>query len=59
MRGLGPFEEALGLRGVEAEGLRARFGGGELPERARVLRVVPRDGDDVLAGDPLLELAPS
>jgi acetyl-CoA carboxylase biotin carboxyl carrier protein len=38
---------------------RVRFGGGELPERARVLRVVPRDGDDVLAGDPLLELAPS
>lgn len=37
---------------------RVRFGGGDLPERARVLRVVPRDGDDVLAGDALLELAP-
>jgi acetyl-CoA carboxylase biotin carboxyl carrier protein len=27
-----------------------------LPERARVLRVIPKDGDDVMGGDPLLEL---
>lgn len=29
---------------------------GGLPERARVARVVPSDGDDLDAGDPLLEL---
>jgi acetyl-CoA carboxylase biotin carboxyl carrier protein len=37
---------------------RVRYGGGELPERARVLRVIPKDGDDVLGGDPLLTLEP-
>lgn len=36
---------------------RVRFGGPDLPERAKVLRVIPKDGDDVLTGDPLFELA--
>lgn len=29
-----------------------------LPERARVKRVVPADGDDLSSGDPILELEP-
>lgn len=29
-----------------------------LPERARVKRVVPTDGDDLSSGDPILELEP-
>lgn len=35
---------------------RVRYGGSTLPERAKVLRVIPKDGDDVLANDPLFEL---
>lgn len=27
-----------------------------LPERVQVLRLIPKDGDDILAGDPILEL---
>lgn len=30
-----------------------------LPERAKVIRVVPADGDDLGAGDPILELEPA
>jgi acetyl-CoA carboxylase biotin carboxyl carrier protein len=37
---------------------RITYGGGNHPERARVLRVIPSDGDDLAAGDPILELAP-
>lgn len=35
---------------------RVSYGGPGLPERARVRAIVPRDGDDVEAGDVLLEL---
>jgi acetyl-CoA carboxylase biotin carboxyl carrier protein len=35
---------------------RVQYGGSGLPERARVLRVVPSDGDDLAAGDAILEL---
>lgn len=35
---------------------RVQFGGLGMPERARVLRIVPTDGDDLGAGDALLEL---
>lgn len=35
---------------------RVSFGGPGVPERARVKRVVPSDGDDLEAGDVLLEL---
>ncbi len=27
-----------------------------LPERVKVIRILPKDGDDILAGDPILEL---
>ncbi len=37
---------------------RVSFGGPGLPERVRVRAIVPRDGDDVEAGDVLLELDP-
>lgn len=37
---------------------RILFGGDGLPERAKVLRVIPQDGDDVELGDPLIELQP-
>jgi acetyl-CoA carboxylase biotin carboxyl carrier protein len=35
---------------------RVQLGGLGMPERARVLRIVPKDGDDLSAGDALLEL---
>ncbi len=35
---------------------RVQYGGGQLPPRARVVRLVRKDGDDVASGDPLLEL---
>jgi acetyl-CoA carboxylase biotin carboxyl carrier protein len=35
---------------------RVLYGGDTLPPRARVLRVLPADGDDLAAGDPILEL---
>jgi acetyl-CoA carboxylase biotin carboxyl carrier protein len=35
---------------------RVQLAGLGLPERARVLRIVPKDGDDLSAGDALLEL---
>ncbi|HEY8432120.1 MAG TPA: biotin/lipoyl-containing protein [Sandaracinaceae bacterium] len=35
---------------------RVTYGGPGVPARARVLAIVPRDGDDVEAGDVLLEL---
>lgn len=35
---------------------RVSYGGAGLPARARVRAIVPADGDDVEAGDPLLEL---
>jgi acetyl-CoA carboxylase biotin carboxyl carrier protein len=37
---------------------RITYGGGGHPERARVVRVVPADGDDLALGDPILELQP-
>ncbi len=37
---------------------RITYGGGGQPPRARVVRVVPADGDDLAAGDPILELEP-
>jgi acetyl-CoA carboxylase biotin carboxyl carrier protein len=38
---------------------RIQYGGSGLPERARVVRVVPKDGDDLAAGDAILELEPA
>ncbi len=35
---------------------RVQYGGGALPERAKVLRIVPKDEEDLSAGDPILEL---
>lgn len=35
---------------------RVAYGGEGLPERAKVLRIVPRDGDDLEAGQVVLEL---
>jgi acetyl-CoA carboxylase biotin carboxyl carrier protein len=35
---------------------RVQYGGASLPPRARVVAILPKDGDDVNAGDPLLEL---
>jgi acetyl-CoA carboxylase biotin carboxyl carrier protein len=35
---------------------RVQYGGAAMPARARVIAVVPKDGDDIHAGDPLLEL---
>lgn len=37
---------------------RVQYGGPALPPRAKVVRLVRKDGDDVSAGDPLIELAP-
>jgi biotin carboxyl carrier protein len=36
---------------------RVTYGGGGLPERARVTAVLVADGADVTSGDPLLVLA--
>lgn len=38
---------------------RIQYGGASVPERARIVAIVPKDGDDVSAGDPLLELEPA
>lgn len=38
---------------------RVQYAGATVPERARVVAIVPQDGDDVNAGDPLLELEPA
>lgn len=35
---------------------RVTYGGDNLPAEARIKRVVPADGDDLNAGDPILEL---
>jgi acetyl-CoA carboxylase biotin carboxyl carrier protein len=35
---------------------RVQYGGSGLPERARVVRIVPADDADLSAGDPILEL---
>lgn len=37
---------------------RVQYGGASLPERAKVVRIVPKDGDDLTSGDALLEIAP-
>jgi acetyl-CoA carboxylase biotin carboxyl carrier protein len=37
---------------------RVQYGGAALPPRARVTRLVRKDGDDVASGDALLELEP-
>lgn len=37
---------------------RISYEGAHLPARARVVRVVPADGDDLAPGDPILELEP-
>lgn len=47
---------AVGLLEVMKTFSRVQYGGGDLPERARVRAVLPRDGDDVNAGDVILEL---
>jgi acetyl-CoA carboxylase biotin carboxyl carrier protein len=47
----------VGLLEVMKTFNRITYGGAGLPETATVIRVVPSDGDDVEAGDPLLELA--
>jgi acetyl-CoA carboxylase biotin carboxyl carrier protein len=47
----------VGLLEVMKTFNRITYGGHGLPETATVVRVVPSDGDDVEAGDPLLELS--
>jgi len=37
---------------------RVQYGGGALPPRAKVTRIVRKDGDDIASGDPLFELEP-
>ena len=37
---------------------RIQYGGAGLPDPARVVRVVPADGDDLSSGDPILEIEP-
>jgi acetyl-CoA carboxylase biotin carboxyl carrier protein len=37
---------------------RITYGGGSDLPRAKVLRVIPAEGDDLAAGDPILELQP-
>ena len=37
---------------------RIQYGGGSLPERARVVRIVPDDQADLASGDVILELEP-
>jgi acetyl-CoA carboxylase biotin carboxyl carrier protein len=37
---------------------RVQYGGGGLPDPARVVAVVPSDGDDLASGDPILEVEP-
>jgi len=48
--------QPVGLLEVMKTFTRLGYGGPGLPERARVVRVVPEDGDDVDAGAVLLEL---
>jgi acetyl-CoA carboxylase biotin carboxyl carrier protein len=38
---------------------RIHYEGAALPDRARVTRIVPADGDDLSPGDPMLELEPA
>jgi acetyl-CoA carboxylase biotin carboxyl carrier protein len=38
---------------------RIQYGGSGLPARAKVVRIVPNDQDDLSAGDPVLELEPA
>jgi acetyl-CoA carboxylase biotin carboxyl carrier protein len=47
---------AVGLLEVMKTFSRVQYGGNDLPERARVRAVLPKDGDDVNAGDVILEL---
>ena len=37
---------------------RIQYGGAGLPDPARVVRIVPADGDDLGSGDPILEVEP-
>jgi acetyl-CoA carboxylase biotin carboxyl carrier protein len=48
--------QTIGLLEVMKTFSRIVYGGADLPPRARVARVVPRDHDDLAAGDPILEL---
>lgn len=50
--------QGIGLLEVMKTFHRVVYGGEGVPERARVLRVVPADGDDVLRASVLLELEP-
>jgi len=50
--------DPIGLLEVMKTFTRLSYDGPNLPERARVVRVVPEDGDDVDAGSVLLELEP-
>lgn len=51
--------QGVGLLEVMKTFHRVVYGGEGLPERARVVRVVPVDGDDVLRASVLLELEPA
>ena len=48
--------QTVGLIEVMKTFHRVLYGGEGLPESARIERVVPSDGDDLLAGDPIVEL---
>ncbi len=50
---------AIGLLEVMKTFNRIAYSGDDLPERARVVRIVPEDGADVSRGDVLLELEPA
>jgi acetyl-CoA carboxylase biotin carboxyl carrier protein len=52
--------QTLGLIEVMKTFNRITYPGSQqgLPEQARVVRVIPNDGDDVASGDPLLEFEP-
>ncbi|UJR79818.1 acetyl-CoA carboxylase biotin carboxyl carrier protein [Sandaracinus amylolyticus] len=38
---------------------RVQYGGASVPERAKIVAIVPKDGDDVNGGDPILALEPA
>ena len=51
--------QTIGLLEVMKTFNRLVYQGDSLPERARIDRIVPDDGDDVVRGDALLQLSPA
>ncbi len=48
--------DTVGLLEVMKTFNRITYGGGDVPDKGRVKRVIPADGDDINAGDPILEM---